>query len=109
MASFQNFGRLDRKADDPVGLARTKWKDGRCCWTEQRAERTHSRLRQARREAARTGREPNRRGAGVGLAERNERRPTARTGRRGVNTAVNQAICDVFSASESASERVMNV
>jgi len=71
--------RFNRKADDPVGLAKTKWKDGRCYWTEQRAERTHSRLRQARREAARTGREPNRRGACVGLAKRSERRqPHAR-------------------------------
>ena len=38
-----------------------------------------SRLRQARREAARTGSEPNRRGACVGLAERSERsQPHAR-------------------------------
>ncbi len=58
--------------------------------------------------AARTGREQNRRGACVGLAERSERSQPARTGQRGVNTVVNQAICDVFSASESASERVMN-
>ena len=79
MASLQNLPRFKRKSDDPVSLAKAKWKDGRCCWTEQRAERTHSRLRQARREAARTGREPNRRGACVGLAERGERRqPHAR-------------------------------
>jgi len=38
-----------------------------------RAERTHSRLRHARLEAARTGHELNRRGASVGLAERSER------------------------------------
>ena len=31
-------------------------KGGRCGWTAQQAERTHSRLRQARREAARTAR-----------------------------------------------------
>src|ERR1017187_7101632 len=45
MASFQNFPRFNRESDDPADLAKTKWKDGRCCWTEQRAERTHSRLR----------------------------------------------------------------
>src|SRR5882724_11450707 len=79
MASLQNLPRFNRKADDPMGLAKTKLKDGRCGWTEQRAERTHSRLRQARREAARTGSEPNRRGACVGLAERRERsQPHAR-------------------------------
>jgi len=37
------------------------------------AKRPGSRFRQARREAARTGSEPNRRGACVGLAERSER------------------------------------
>ena len=79
MASFQNLSRFNHNADDPVGLAKTKWKDGRCRLTEQPAERTHSRLRQARREAARTGSEPNRRGACVGLAERSERsQPHAR-------------------------------
>jgi hypothetical protein len=55
------------------GLTKTKWKDDQFCWTEQRTERTHSRLREARREAARTSREPNRRGACVGLAEQSER------------------------------------
>ena len=74
MALFQKFPRFNRKADEPVGLTKTKLKDGRCCWTEQRVERTHSRLRQARQEAARTGREPKRRGACGGLAERNEHR-----------------------------------
>jgi hypothetical protein len=63
------------------GLAKMKWKDGRCCRTEHRTERMHSRLRQARRETARTGRKPNHRGACVGLAERSERsQPHARAG-----------------------------
>jgi len=34
---------------------------------------------------------------------------TARPGHAVVNLAMNQAVCDAFSASESASERVMNV
>ena len=33
---------------------------------------------------------------------------TARPGHAVVNLAMNQAVCDVFSASASASERVMN-
>jgi len=33
---------------------------------------------------------------------------TARTGHAVVNLAMNQAVCDGFSASESARERVMN-
>ena len=70
---------LDAALEGAVISAKTKLKNGRCCWTERREERTHSRFRQARREAARTGREPNRRGACVGLAERGERRqPHAR-------------------------------
>jgi len=72
---------LDAALEGAVILAKTKLKNGRCGWTEQRAERTHSRFRQARREAARTGSERSRRGACVGLAERSERsQPHARAG-----------------------------
>ena len=35
MDSFPILPGLNRKADNPVGLAKTKWKDGRCCWTER--------------------------------------------------------------------------
>jgi hypothetical protein len=88
--------------------AKTTWKDGRCCWTEQRAERTHSRLRQARREAARTGHEPDRRDACVGLAERSERsKPHARASAVLMRRLIRQS-SDVLSASKSASQRVMN-
>lgn len=44
MAEWPHFRvspRFNRKADDPVDLAKTKWKDGQRCSTEQRAERTH--------------------------------------------------------------------
>src|SRR5450759_3390336 len=88
---------FNRKADELVGLARTKLKDGRCCWTEQRAERAHSRLSHARREAARTGHEPNRRGACVGLAERNERsQPHARASAVFLSLGVTGAFCERF-------------
>jgi hypothetical protein len=64
-----------------------------------------SRLRRARREAARSGGKPSRRGTCVGLVERNKRSSQLHaTGQRGIYRAVYQAICDDFSASESASE-----